>query len=80
VRWFPRSGYRGIVEFVGRSPPRDQYKFGRGHSLESQRNYGPHFLFRGTRTPPMRQEWSSHEVPGWIGLTGWIAVLLGTVG
>jgi hypothetical protein len=28
----------------------------------------------------MRQEWSSHEVPGWIGLTGWIAVLLGTVG
>jgi hypothetical protein len=51
----------GGVEFAGRSPPRDQYEFGRGHSFESQRNYRPHFPFRGTRTPPMRQEWSSHS-------------------
>jgi hypothetical protein len=31
----------GGVEFVGRSPPRDQYEFGRGRSFESQRSYGP---------------------------------------
>jgi hypothetical protein len=50
----------GGVEFAGRSPPRDQYEIGRGRSFESQRVYGLRFLFRGTRTPPMRQEWSSH--------------------
>jgi hypothetical protein len=33
--WFPRNGYHGGVEFVGRSPPRDQYEFGRGRSFES---------------------------------------------
>jgi hypothetical protein len=49
----------GGVEFPGRSPPRDQYEFGRGHSFESQRDYGPRFPFRGTHTPPMRQEWFS---------------------
>jgi hypothetical protein len=27
----------GGVEFVGRSPPHDQYEFGRGRSFESQR-------------------------------------------
>jgi hypothetical protein len=45
---------------AGRSPPRDQYEFGRGRSFESQRGYGPCFPFRGTRTPPMRWEWCSH--------------------
>jgi hypothetical protein len=50
----------GSVEFAGRSPPHDQYEFGRGHSFESQRSYGSLSFFRGTRTPPMRQEWSSH--------------------
>jgi hypothetical protein len=50
----------GGVEFVGRPPPRDQYEFGRGRSFESQRGYGPWSFFCGTRTPPMRQEWSSH--------------------
>jgi hypothetical protein len=50
----------GGVEFAGRSPPRDQYEFGRGRSFESHRGYGPHIFFRGTHTPPMRQEWSSH--------------------
>jgi hypothetical protein len=44
----------GGVEFAGRFPPRDQYKFGRGRSFESQRGYGPCFPFRGTRTPPVR--------------------------
>jgi hypothetical protein len=58
--WFPRNGYHGGVEFAGRSPPRNQYEFGRGRSFESQKGYGPRFPFRGTRTPPMRQEWSSH--------------------
>jgi hypothetical protein len=42
--------------FVGRSPPRDQYEFGRGHSFESQRGYGSHFSLRGTHTPPARRE------------------------
>jgi hypothetical protein len=51
--WFPHNGYHGGVEFVGRSPPRDQYEFGRGHSFESQKGYGPRFPFRGSRTPPM---------------------------
>jgi hypothetical protein len=40
--------------FVGRSPPRDQYEFGRGHNFESLRGYGPRFPLRGARTPPMR--------------------------
>jgi hypothetical protein len=31
-------------EFVGRSPPCDQYEFGRGRSFESQRGYGPCFF------------------------------------
>jgi hypothetical protein len=48
------------VEFAGRSPPRDQYKFGRGRSFESQRDSGPRFPFRGTRTPPVRREWFFH--------------------
>jgi hypothetical protein len=47
-------------EFVGRSPPRDQYEFGRGRSFESQRGYGPCFPYCGSRTPPMRREWFSH--------------------
>jgi hypothetical protein len=42
--------------FARRSPPRDQYEFGRGRSFESQRGYGPHFLLRGARTPPARRE------------------------
>jgi hypothetical protein len=50
----------GAVEFAGRSPPRDQYEFGRGRGFESQRGYGLRFPFRGTRTPPMRQECFSH--------------------
>jgi hypothetical protein len=50
----------GGVEFARHSPPRDQYEFGRGHRFESPRGYGPRCLFRGTRTPPMRQEWFSH--------------------
>jgi hypothetical protein len=50
----------GGVEFVGHSPPRDQYEFERGRSFESQRGYGPCFLFRGTRTPLVRREWFSH--------------------
>jgi hypothetical protein len=58
--WFPRNGYHGGVEFAGCYPPRDQYEFGRGRSFESQRGYGPLSFFRGTRTPPMRQECSSH--------------------
>jgi hypothetical protein len=47
-------------EFVGRSPTRDQYEFGRSRNFESQRGYGPHFPYRGSRTPPMRREWFSH--------------------
>jgi hypothetical protein len=58
--WFPHNGYHGGVEFAGRSPPRDQYEFGRGRSFESQKGYGPRFPFRGSRTLPMGQEWSSH--------------------
>jgi hypothetical protein len=58
--WFPHNGYHGGVEFAGHSPPRDQYEFGRGRSFESQKGYGPRFPFRGSRTPPMVQEWSSH--------------------
>jgi hypothetical protein len=50
----------GGVEFAGRSPPRDQYEFGRGRSFESQRGYGPWSFFRGTRTLPVRREWFSH--------------------
>jgi hypothetical protein len=50
----------GGVEFAGRSPPHDQYEFGRGHSFESQRGYRPWSFFRGTRTPPVRREWFSH--------------------
>jgi hypothetical protein len=50
----------GGVEFAGRSPPRDQYEFGRGRSFESQRGYGPRFPFRGTCTPPVRRQWFSH--------------------
>jgi hypothetical protein len=58
--WFPHNGYHGGVEFAGRSPPRDQYEFGRGRSFESQMGYRPRFLFCGSRIPPMRQEWLSH--------------------
>jgi hypothetical protein len=32
----------------------------RGRSFESQRGYRPCFLFRGTRTPPVRRESFSH--------------------
>jgi hypothetical protein len=60
VSWFPHNGYHGGVEFAGRSPPRDQYEFGRGCSFESQKGYGPRFPFRGSRTFPMGQEWFSH--------------------
>jgi hypothetical protein len=49
-----RHGESGGVEFAGCSPPHDQYEFGRGHSFESQRSYGPRFPICGTRTPPMR--------------------------
>jgi hypothetical protein len=49
----------GGVGFPGRSPPRDQYEFGRGHSFESQRGYESRFPFRGTRTAPVRREWFS---------------------
>jgi hypothetical protein len=44
----------GGVVCAGRSPPRDQYEFGRGRNFESQRGYGPCFPFRGSRTPPLR--------------------------
>jgi hypothetical protein len=37
--WFPHNGYCGGVEFAGRSPPHDQYEFGRGRSFESQKGY-----------------------------------------
>jgi hypothetical protein len=47
-------------EFVGRSPPRDQYEFGRGRNFESQRGYGPCFSYHGSRTPAMGREWFSH--------------------
>jgi hypothetical protein len=50
----------GGVEFAGRSPPRDQYEFGRCSSFESQRGYEPWSFFCGTRTPPVRWEWFSH--------------------
>jgi hypothetical protein len=46
----------GGVEFAGRSPPRDQYEFGRGRSFESLRGYGPWSFFRGNHTPPVRRE------------------------
>jgi hypothetical protein len=55
-RYFESGG----VEFAGRSPPRDQYEFGRGRNFESLKDYGPRFPFRGTRTPPVRWEWFSH--------------------
>jgi hypothetical protein len=48
------------VEFAGRSPPHDQYKFGRGRSFESQRGYRQWSFFRSSRTPPVRWEWFSH--------------------
>jgi hypothetical protein len=50
----------GGVEFAGRSPPRDQYEFGRGRSFESQRGYEPCFPFCGNCTPSVRREWFSH--------------------
>jgi hypothetical protein len=50
----------GGVEFVGRSPSRDQYEFGRDRSFESQRGYVPWCFFCGTHTPPVKQEWFSH--------------------
>jgi hypothetical protein len=43
--WFPRNGYHGGVEFVGRSPPRNQYEFGRDRSFESQKGYDHAFPF-----------------------------------
>jgi hypothetical protein len=47
----------GYVEFGGGmfarcSPPLDQYRFGRGHSFESQRGDRPCFPLRGALTPP----------------------------
>jgi hypothetical protein len=48
------------VEFVGRSPPRGRYEFGRGHSFGSQRGYGPRFPPRGTRIPLARREVFPH--------------------
>jgi hypothetical protein len=50
----------GGIEFAGRSPPRDQYEFGRGRSFESQRGYGPQSFFHGTRAPPVKREGFSH--------------------
>jgi hypothetical protein len=47
-------------EFARRSPPRDQYEFGRCNNFESQRGYGPCFSYHGSRTPPVRREWFSH--------------------
>jgi hypothetical protein len=55
------SGWSGEFaggQFARRSPPRDE--FGRGSSFESQRGYGPRSPSRGSRTPPVRQEWFSH--------------------
>jgi hypothetical protein len=75
--WFPRNGYHGGVEFAGRSPPRDQYKFGTDHSFESQKGYRPRFLFGGSRN----LQWDRSGLPMVVlGLTGWIAVLIGMVG
>jgi hypothetical protein len=54
------SGEFAGGEFTRRSPPRDQYEFGRGRSFESQRGYGPWFPYHGSRTPPVRREWFSH--------------------
>jgi hypothetical protein len=54
------SGEFASGHFAGRSPPHDQYEFGRGRNFESQRGYGPHFPYHGSRTPPMRREWFSH--------------------
>jgi hypothetical protein len=75
--WFPHNGYHGGVEFAERSPPRDQYEFGRGRSFESQKGYRPHFPFRGSRTVPTGQECLPMVV---LGLTGWIAVSIDMVG
>jgi hypothetical protein len=55
--WF---GELADGEFAGRSPPLDQYEFGRGRSFESQRGYGPCFSYHGSRTPPMGRELFSH--------------------
>jgi hypothetical protein len=56
-------------EFAGRSPPRDQYEFGRGgRNFESQRGYGPRFPYRGSHTPPMSG--FPMVVPGLIGFEG----------
>jgi hypothetical protein len=63
------SGEFAGGEFAGRSPPRDQYEFGRGRSFKSQRGYGPRLPYRGSRTPPMRQSGFPMVVPGLIGLT-----------
>jgi hypothetical protein len=54
------SGEFAGGEFDGRSPPCDQYEFGRGRNFESQRGYVPCFPYRGSRTPPVRWEWFSH--------------------
>jgi hypothetical protein len=70
----------GGAEFAGHYPSHDQYEFGRGRSFESQRGYRPWSFFRGTRTLPVRREWFSQVVLGLIGLTGWIAFLIGRVG
>jgi hypothetical protein len=66
----------GGVEFAGRSQPRDQYEFGRRRSFESQRSYRPCFPFRGTRTPPMRQEWFPHCGSRLIVTVGWMLLTL----
>jgi hypothetical protein len=63
-RYFESGG----VEFAGRSPPRDQYKFGRDRSFESQRGYGLRFPFRGTLlTAKIRQP--SHEFTFGVGIS-----------
>jgi hypothetical protein len=51
----------GYVESSGgmfdvRSPPHDQYEFGRGRNFEFQRGYASRFAFCGARTPPARRE------------------------
>jgi hypothetical protein len=46
--------------FVGRSPPRDQYEYGRGHNFESQMSYGPCFPFYCTCTPLVRRQMFPH--------------------
>jgi hypothetical protein len=66
------SGEFADGQFAGRSPPRDQYEFGRGRNFESQKGYRPHFPFRGSRSHPMGQEWSSHGGSRFDKMDHWI--------